>query len=109
MQRVLDHIHEHYTRKIRIDQLAEIACLSRSAFSRMFKRTLGVTTTEYIKKLRIGRACAMLIKDQRRISEIAGAVGYNNLSNFNRQFRALKDETPSSFRETYRDRFRADQ
>jgi AraC-like DNA-binding protein len=109
VQRVLDHIHEHYTRKIRIDQLAEIACLSRSAFSRMFKRTLGVTTTEYIKKLRIGRACAMLIKDQRRISEIAGAVGYNNLSNFNRQFRALKDETPSSFRETYRDRFRADQ
>lgn len=109
VRRVLDHIHEHYTEEIPIDRLAEIACLSRSAFSQMFKRTLGVPVTEYVKKLRIGRACAMLIKDRRLISQIAGAVGYNNLSNFNRQFQDLKGETPSSFRKTYRERFRSNQ
>lgn len=101
VQRVLDHIHEHYTQEISVARLAEIACLSRSAFSRMFKRTMGATVTEYVKRLRIGRACAMLIDDQRLIQEIAGAVGYNTLSNFNRQFRDLKGMPPSTFRETY--------
>ncbi|MFB6249277.1 MAG: helix-turn-helix domain-containing protein [Salinibacter sp.] len=104
VQRVLDYIHAHYTEPIPVARLAEIAALSRSAFSRMFKRTTGVTVTEYIKRLRIGRACALLVKDRRLISEIAGAVGYNNLSNFNRQFRALKDVTPSTFRDTYWER-----
>jgi len=86
---------------VTVPQLAEIACLNRSAFSRMFKRTMGTTVTAYVKRLRIGRACAMLLKDQRLIQEIAGAVGYNTLSNFNRQFRDLKGMPPSTFRETY--------
>jgi AraC-like DNA-binding protein len=102
IDRVLNFIHSNYSCELSADQLAEIASLSSSALSRLFRRTMGATVTDYITRLRIGRACAMLIDDRYAISRIAEEVGYLNLANFNRQFLAVKHMQPSAFRKMYR-------
>jgi AraC-like DNA-binding protein len=63
-----------------------------------------MTTTEYITRLRIGNACALLIHTEKSISLIADEVGYRNLANFNRQFKETKEQTPRQFRSAFNDR-----
>jgi AraC-like DNA-binding protein len=99
--RVLDHLHAHYRQRITIEELAEVAALSTSGFHRLFRRHTKLTVSDYIAELRIGQACALLVNSALPVAHIAGEVGYNNLANFNRQFRALKGRTPRQFRQSF--------
>jgi len=54
IDRVLDHIHAHYTEELRVAELARIAALSPTAFHRMFLRHTRQTFIEYVKRLRVG-------------------------------------------------------
>jgi AraC-like DNA-binding protein len=99
--RVLDHLHAHYRERIGIDTLADVAALSPSGFHRLFRRHTRLTVTEYVAELRIGQACALLVNSRQPIASIADEVGYANLANFNRQFRALKQMTPREFRRSF--------
>ncbi|MEX0851987.1 MAG: AraC family transcriptional regulator [Bauldia sp.] len=101
IERVLDHIHAHYREKIAIEALAEVAALSPSGFHRLFRRHTRLTVTEYVAELRIGQACALLVNSQRPIAHVADEVGYVNLANFNRRFRALKGLSPRQFRRSF--------
>ena len=79
--------------------LAAIAGQSTSAFSRAFRRHTGMSLVQYVKRLRINLACQILMSDEQApITDICFEVGFNNLSNFNRQFLAEKGMTPSRFR-----------
>jgi AraC-like DNA-binding protein len=99
--RVLDHIHAHYRERIVIERLAEVAALSVSGFHRLFRRHTTLTVGDYVAELRIGQACALLVNTRQPIAHIADEVGYANLANFNRQFRALKGLTPREFRRSF--------
>ena len=99
--RVLSYLHEHYREQNAVDQLSRIAALSRSSLHRIFKRQTGMTTTDYVMRLRIGNACALLIHSEKPISLVADDVGYRSLANFNRQFRAVKRQTPREFRSAF--------
>ena len=101
IERVLDHLHAHYRERIAVDALADVAALSASGFHRLFRRHTQLTLTEYVAQLRIGQACALLVNTGRPIAHIADDVGYANLANFNRQFRALKGVTPREFRKRF--------
>ena len=99
MNRVLLHIAENLTSIGREAELARIAGMNTAAFSRSFSRHTGMTPIRYLARLRIDLACSLLMSDSDRpITEIAFDVGFNNLSNFNRQFLALKGMPPSRFR-----------
>jgi AraC-like DNA-binding protein len=101
VERVLDHIHAHYREPIAVETLADLACLSPSGFHRLFRRHTRLTASEYVAELRIGQACSFLINTTRPIAHVADDVGYRNLANFNRQFRALKGMTPRAFRRSF--------
>jgi len=101
VERVLDHIHAHYRERISIEALADVAALSPSGFHRLFRRHTRLTVTEYVAELRIGQACALLVNSVAPIAHVADEVGYTNLANFNRQFRALKGMTPREFRRSF--------
>ena len=101
VERVLDHIHAHYREPIGVGTLADVAALSASGFHRLFRRHTRLTLTRYVAELRIGQACALLVNSQRPIAHVADEVGYANLANFNRQFRALKGLTPREFRSSF--------
>jgi AraC-like DNA-binding protein len=98
IERVLDYIHAHYRGGIARDALADVAALSLSGFHRLFRRHTKLTVSDYISELRIGEACSLLMNSQKPIAHVAETVGFANLANFNRQFRALKGMTPRDFR-----------
>jgi AraC-like DNA-binding protein len=100
--RVLDHLHAHYTERLTASDIANLACVSVSAFHRMFSRHTLTTFNEYVVRLRLGRACALLLHADRKIADIAVECGYSNLSLFNRQFARVKGESPSQFRKRHR-------
>ena len=99
MNKALAYIREHLTTPFSEADLAAIAGQSTSAFSRSFRRHTGMSLVQYVKRLRINLACQILMSDeQAAITEICFEVGFNNLSNFNRQFLAEKGMPPSQFR-----------
>ena len=99
--KIKEYIDKHYSENIRLQELADIACMAPAAFSRFFKLHTGRTLSNFIADIRLGIATRMLVDSTKTISEICYESGFNNLSNFNRIFRKNKEMTPREFREYY--------
>lgn len=99
--KVKNFISKNYMDELRLPELASMAGMSSSAFSRFFKLHTGRNISEYIIDLRLGYAARMLVDTAKSISEIGFDCGFNNLSNFNRIFKKKKGCSPSEFRESY--------
>ena len=97
IDRVLAHIHEHYTQELTLQALADVAALSVSGLHRMFRKHARTNVSEYITRIRIGDACARLASTEQPIAHIADAVGYGTFANFNRQFKRLTSMTPREY------------
>lgn len=96
----LAFINSHLTDPFGEQDLADIAGLSLSTFSRSFRRHTGLALVKYVNRLRINLACQLLMgPEQMKITDVCFSSGFNNISNFNRQFLAQKGMTPSRFRE----------
>lgn len=72
--------------------------MSEPTFSKYFKRAAGVTFSNMVKRLRIAHARRLLDTTDLSTAKVARASGYNNLSNFNRQFLAEVGLTPTAYR-----------
>ncbi|PBC02836.1 AraC family transcriptional regulator [Mesorhizobium sp. WSM3860] len=108
MNQALAYIRENLTQQFNEGDLAAIAGQTPSAFSRSFRKHTGMSLLQYIKRLRINLACQILMSDEEaQIADICFEVGFNNLSNFNRQFLAEKGMPPSQFRRLVADNFAA--
>jgi len=99
INKALAYVRENLTQAFDEGDLAKIAGQSRNSFSRSFQRSTGMSLLKYIRRLRINLACQILMSDDKAsVSDICFEVGFNNLSNFNRQFLAEKGMPPSQFR-----------
>jgi AraC-like DNA-binding protein len=98
LQRVFSHILANIGREIRLPDVAALAGMSESSFSRFFKRNSGHTFTDHINKLRIWKATQLLAQSDMPVTEICFEVGYLNISNFNRTFLRQHHMTPSQYR-----------
>ena len=107
MSKPLNHVLEHIERNLGCDlreaELAELSGYTPSGFSRAFHRQTGMTFTAYVNGMRINRACRMLTTTDRPITDICFDAGFNNVSNFNRRFRAVTSMTPRSYRFRHRE------
>jgi len=97
---VVNYVIDNYKNNISLVEAAKIVNMSESAFSRYFMKTTGNRFSEFVSRIRLGRACVMLYETDKNISTIAFASGYNNLANLNRQFVKLKGMTPREYRKT---------
>lgn len=94
---VYEYVMNNFTERIRLNKAADLANMNPSAFSRYFKRIHKKTFTKYVNEVKIGYACKLLIEQKYNISEVCYRSGFNNVSNFNRQFKSLKKMTPTEF------------
>ncbi|SDR61852.1 transcriptional regulator, AraC family [Paraburkholderia tuberum] len=95
---VLSYIGRNLSQELRESELAQLAGQSASAFSRYFRRHTGVPFVQYVNRLRIDLACQLLMSGELSITDICYQVGFNNLSNFNRQFLLPKGMSRSQWR-----------
>lgn len=98
---VLSFLQLNKTNPVTLEETAAVAKMSAKSFCRFFKANTGKTLIEYLHELRIGEACRRLLETNDPISEIAFDSGFQNLSHFNRRFRALKGKTPRDFRNQF--------
>jgi AraC-like DNA-binding protein len=102
LTRVLNHLHKLFQEPIRIDALCRVGNISPRSLHRLFVKHTGESVSDYLSKLRIGRACMRLAETDLPVSMIAYEVGLSNLANFNRQFRRVRNTTPTEYREYFR-------
>ena len=102
VQKVKQYINDHYTEVLRLDDLAGLAGMTPTSFSRFFKLRTGKSLSDYVLDIRLGNAARALVDSTRNISEICFECGFNNLSNFNRIFKARRGVTPKEFRAMYK-------
>lgn len=98
INQVLSYIQQNLPGTLREADVAEFAGMSVSTFTRFFRRHTGCTFVQYQNRLRINEACELLMCSTLSVTEICYRVGFNNLSNFNRQFLSTKAMPPSKFR-----------
>lgn len=96
----LAYLTEHLDDQVRLPEVAALVGMTPSAFSRFFSRTVGRGFGQMVRRLRVIRACSLLAETSMPIAQVCYAVGYGNLSNFNRQFRTETGTTPRVYRRT---------
>lgn len=96
--RVCAYIQSHLGEPIHRDEVAAIAHLTPSAFSRFFRAHTGKTFHDFVNEVRVGHACRLLLEATFNITEIAMECGFADVTSFNRSFRRLKKVSPTEYR-----------
>ncbi len=95
---VFDYVLKNYKNIITLPEVAEILNLNESAFCRFFKQRTQKTFVEFVNEIRLNQACKLLKNSKLTILDICFEVGFNNLSNFNRQFKKQIGKSPMEYR-----------
>lgn len=102
INRIYEYVFRHFTQVIRLGDVAREASLSESAFCIYFKKRTKKTFSTFLKEIRIGYACKLLSDSgERNIAQICFDSGFNNVANFNRQFREVTGMSPREYRMKY--------
>jgi AraC-like DNA-binding protein len=91
------HVYARLAEPIYQPQVASLVHMSPASFSRFFRQKTGRTFSAFVNEVRVGRAARLLTEENMNITEACYASGFENLSNFNRRFRAIKSMTPREF------------
>lgn len=98
LAKVVAHIGSHLDEPLHPGELAEMAALSPNQLDRRMQRVFQLTTAQFVRKARIGRAAELLATTRRPVAEIALACGYGDQSAFTRQFRSAVGLPPAAYR-----------
>lgn len=95
---MLQFIHEHYAEKITVAKIAQSVSVSESECLRCFRNTVQLTPNQYLRQYRIQQAANLLTSTDEKISAIAHACGFDDLSFFAKTFREVKGVSPLNYR-----------
>lgn len=98
---IYNYALKNYAEEIELKEIASIANMNPSAFCRYFKTKTRNTFTQFLSEIRIGKACKFIIEDRLTISQICYKTGFQNISNFNRQFKKIMNQTPIEYKNKY--------
>ncbi|MEY3773855.1 MAG: hypothetical protein RLZZ129_635 [Verrucomicrobiota bacterium] len=97
------YIAKHQGDELSLNEVAKAVNMSAFYFCKTFKKATGMTFTDYLARVRVEKVRNLLLNPHKRVSEAAYEAGFQSLSQFNRVFRRIAGESPS----TYRDRLHA--
>ena len=99
MQDVFEFTMTNYRQEISLEKISNVANMTKNAFCKYFKKRTNKTYFRFLNELRIEYAIKLLQSNSdASIAEIAYQAGFKNISNFNRQFKAVKNTSPSNFK-----------
>jgi len=101
LQLVVDYIMEHIQDDLSVEELAARACMSKPTFHRYFKKVLGVSPVDFVNKKRMQIARQLLLSEQKAVSDVCYAVGYNSTSHFIRSFKNYYGCTPKQYQKSH--------
>lgn len=104
MAKIYKFTTRNYNRKIALEEVASVAGMNVAAFCRFFRQKSGKTFSQFVNEQRISYACKFLMHGNRTIADICDEAGFNNVSNFNRQFKNIIGKSPSAYRELFKDK-----
>lgn len=93
------YISDHQEEDLSLNNVAQAVNMSAFYFCKTFKKSTGMTFTEYLARVRIEKVKNLLLNPHKRISEAAFEAGFQSLSQFNRVFRKVAGESPTTYRE----------
>lgn len=96
---VLSFLESNYAQNIPLEELATIANLSASHFLKIFSEVMNITPIQYLKQLRIHKACHLIANTRLTMTEIAASVGIADSNYFSRAFKSVLGISPSRYRE----------
>ena len=98
---VFDWITINYSSAIKLSDVAKIAGMNENAFSRFFSQRTRKTFSGFVQEMRLHKAARLLVEDEISVTAICYDCGYNNISNFNRQFLNYYNINPLSYKKTF--------
>lgn len=98
--KITEYIMRNFDSDISLPEIASKSNMAITTFCNFFKENYRVTFVEYLNTVRIGYACKLIAEKDKNVVEIAYECGFKNLANFNRQFKKIKNMTPTDYRRT---------
>ncbi|HEY2721867.1 MAG TPA: AraC family transcriptional regulator [Chitinophagaceae bacterium] len=97
LSRIYHFIEANYQSEIDVNEVAEICHLTTAAFCRYFKKATHYTFTDFLNQHRINQSKKLLLQDK-TVTEACYEAGFGNISYFNKTFKKLVGENPSTFK-----------
>lgn len=97
----LEYLNENYSKSLSLNDLAIKCFLSKNYFCRLFKETTGMTMSEYVQSLRVNEACKLLKTTDKRLTDIALEIGFNDYKLFCSNFKRLKGMRPGEYKKQH--------
>lgn len=93
-----EYVRKHAAGPVGMRETARHVHLSAFYFCKLFKKQTGMTFTEFVARVRVEKACNLLLNPATRITEIAHAAGFQSIPHFNRTFKRVVGQTPTAYR-----------
>ncbi|MHA6483274.1 AraC family transcriptional regulator [Paenibacillus sp. strain BS8-2] len=94
---VLDYVENHLTDRIQVEEVCKIANMSYYYFVKYFKKTIGLSFTEYVNYRKVKWAERILLTKDMSISEVGEKIGMPNMAHFYKMFKKYNDCSPKQF------------
>jgi AraC-like DNA-binding protein len=92
---------EHFKRKIPLEEIAEVACISPHSFCRYFKSSTRKTYSQFLMEVKVGHACRLLIENRQSIKQLCFESGFNNFTSFHKYFKRITGKSPLHYQREY--------
>jgi two-component system response regulator YesN len=99
---IMQYVHDNYHQELVLNEIADQICISRSYLSYIFKKATGDTFNNYVTRVRIEKAKAMILEGKYLIYEVSELVGYKNVPYFSTLFKKVTGMNPTQLYERFR-------
>jgi AraC-like DNA-binding protein/quercetin dioxygenase-like cupin family protein len=99
LNKVFDYVMTHFRSEIKLQEIAGIVNMSYSGFCRYFKNRTKKNFIHFVNEVRIGYSCKLLLEKDVSVASACYQSGFNNLANFNEQFKKFVKVTPYQFKQ----------
>jgi AraC-like DNA-binding protein len=93
----VEFIQKNLNQSITVQEISDVACMSKASFYRYFKNEFGMSPVEYINKERIERACRLLKNTKNNVTDVGYKLGFSSLSHFIKLFKEQTGITPKQY------------